>query len=277
MRICFICFFSSPTLAMSRTYQIHVDTTSQTAFTTNVFSNTSTLYVETVYKTNNNPFQCTIVLGQPIRRLKNFSLKCAEIPISFYNIRAPYNTLTLNVASVITTYTVPPGNYTSGTLLSSLNGLVTSGVGQFATNPATNRVTFTSAVGSLVIIPVTQRSLAYFLGFTNAQSVTGIGNLVTATNSYMVNFDTYVNVFIENLRASSMQPMVPVTFKVPITVANGAIEYYFENTRFSQCIETYDPNFRIDRLNIIVYDRYGNIIDNNGVDWSFTLEMEADT
>ena len=262
---------------MSRLYQIHVDTTSQTAFTTNVYSNTSTLYVETVYKTNNNPFQCTIVLGQPIRRLKSFALKCAEIPVGFYNIRAPYKSLTLNVASVITTYTVPPGNYTTTTLLSSLNGLVTSGVGQFATNPASNRVTFTSAVGSLVVIPVTQRSLAYFLGFTNGQNVTGVGNVVTGTNSYVINFDTYINVYIENLRASSQQPMVPVTFKVPITVANGAIEYHFENTRFRQCVETFDPNFRIDRLNIIVYDRYGNIIDNNGVDWSFTLEMESDT
>lgn len=258
---------------MSHKYQIHVDTTSQTAFSTN----TSTLYVETVYKTNNNPFQCTIVLGQPIRRLTSFALKCAEIPVGFYNIRAPYNSLTLNVASVLTTYTVPPGNYTSATLLSSLNGLVTAGVGQFSINPSSNRVTFTSAVGSLVIIPVTQRSLAYFLGFTNGQSVTGVGNVITATNSYMINFDTYINVYIENLRASSQQPNVPVTFKIPITVANTGIEYYFENTRFRQSIETFDPNFRIDRLNIVVYDRYGNILDNNGVDWSFTLEIQSDT
>ena len=249
---------------MSKVWFIHVDTSSTTANT--VIKNAGI-----------DSFDCSVILGQTHRKVRRVALKSVEMPIGFYNIRAPYNTLTLNVASVLTTYTVPPGNYTSGTLLSSLNGLVTSGVGQFATNPATNRVTFTSAVGSLVIIPVTQRSLAYFLGFTNAQSVTGIGNLVMATNSYMVNFDTYVNVFIENLRASSMQPMVPVTFKVPITVANGAIEYYFENTRFTQCIETYDPNFRIDRLNIIVYDRFGNIIDNNGIDWSFTLEMESDT
>jgi len=40
---------------------------------------------------------------------------------------------------------------------------------------------------------------------------------------------------------------------------------------------TYDPDLRIDRLNIIVYDRYGNILNNNGLDWSFTLEMESDT
>lgn len=262
---------------MSRLYQIHVDTTSQTAFTTNVYSNTSTLYVETVYKTNNNPFQCTVVLGQPIRRLKSFALECAEVPVGFYNIRAPYNTLTLNVASVLTTYTVTPGNYNTTTLTSALNGLVGSGTGQFSINPSTSRFLFTSGTGSLVVIPVTQRSLAYFLGFTNGQSVTGIGNAVTATNSYMINFDTYINIFIENLRTSSPQPQVPVTFKIPITVANGGIEYYFENTRFRQCIETYDPNFRIDRLNIIVYDRYGNIMDNNGIDWSFTLEIESDT
>jgi hypothetical protein len=254
-------------------YQIHVDTTSQTPFATS----TKTVYVETVYKTNNNPFQCTVVLGQPVRRLKSFSLKSAEIPVGFYNIRAPYNSFTLNVSSVLTTYTVPPGNYAAQSLLASLNGLVTSGVGQFSTSQSTNRVVFTSAVSSLISIPVTQRSLAYFLGFTDGQSVTGIGNSVTGTRSYLINFDTYINVYIENLRASSQQPMVPITFKVPITVANGSIEYHFEKSRFRQNIQTYDPNFRIDRLNIIVYDRYGNIIDNNGVDWSFTLEIESDT
>jgi hypothetical protein len=258
---------------MSRKYQIHVDTTSQTAFA----SPTNTLYVETVYKTRFNPFQCTVVLGQPIRRITSFALKCAEIPIGFYNIRAPYNSLTLNVASVVTTYTVPPGNYGLDTLLSSINGLVGSGVGQFSKNTSTNRVVFTSAVGSQVILPITQRTLGYFLGFINGQTCTGVNQTITAQNSYMINFDTYINIYIENLRGSSMQPMVPVTFKVPITVANGSIEYYVEAARFKQKILTYDPDMRIDRLNIIVYDRYGNIIDNNGIDWSFTLEMLADT
>ena len=85
-----------------------MDTTSQTAFAATALSNTVTNYVETVYKTNNNPFQCTVILGQTVRRLKSFALKCAEVPIGFYNIRSPYNTLTLNVASVLTTYTVTP-------------------------------------------------------------------------------------------------------------------------------------------------------------------------
>ena len=260
---------------MSRCYQIHVDTTSQTAFTYG--SEPITNYVETVYKTNNNPFQCTVILGQPIRHITSFSLKCAEIPVGFYNIRAPYNTLTLNVASVITTYTVTPGNYGVDTLLSCINGLVGSGVGQFSKSTSTNRIIFTSAVSSQVILPITQRSLGYFLGFINGQTCTGISQTIAAQNSYMINFDTYINIYIENLRTSSMQPMVPVTFKIPMTVANGSIEYYFEKSRFVQKIFTYDPNMRIDRLNIIVYDRYGNIINNNGIDWSFTLEMEADT
>jgi len=260
---------------MSRKYQIHVDTTSQTAFT----YGTTTNYVETVYKTNNNPFQCTVVLGQPIRHITSFALKCAELPVGFYNIRSPYNTLTLNVASVLTTYVVPPGNYTSSSLVNALNGLVGSLVGQFQINLGTNFVTFVPSVNvgsNTISIPVTQRSLAYFLGFVNGQSGT-YGTNILATNSYMINFDTYVNVYIENLRPSSMQPMVPVTFKIPITVSNGNIEYYFEKSRFTQKIQTFDPDLRIDRLNIIVYDRYGNILNNNGLDWSFTLELEADT
>ena len=41
-------------------------------------------------------------------------------------------------------------------------------------------------------------------------------------------------------------------------------------------IDVTDSSVIIDRLIITVTDRYGNILNNNGLDWSMTLEIEAD-
>lgn len=243
---------------MSRTYQLHVDTSSTAS--------------GTVTKVSNNPFACTVKLGQTHRRLQAVALKSAEVPVGFYNIRSPYNAISITNSGTTTVYTLTPGNYTTTTLVSALNGVVGAGTGAFSVNTMTSRVLYTSAAGT-VSFPVASRTLGYFLGFTDGQT----GSVVTATNSYNINFDNYINVFIENLRNSSLEPNVPVTFKIPITVANGSIEYFFENIRFSQSICIRDPDFTIDRLNISVRDRFGQPLDNNGVDWTFTLEFISDT
>ena len=67
------------------------------------------------------------------------------------------------------------------------------------------------------------------------------------------------------------------TFKVPVTVGSGSIMHWLENAQNSQTTIVTDRGVRLDRLNIQVLDRYGNILSNSGIDWSFTLEIESDT
>lgn len=241
---------------MSKTYQIHVDTSSTTS--------------NTVYKYNNNPFNCSVLLGQTHRRIRSVSLKSAEIPLGYYNIRAPYNVFTYTTVDGTTPITLTPGNYSSSSILSSIN----AGIGgtPLSLNSGTNKVTYTNLSKSTTI-SAPPRSLASFLGFTDQQS----GTTILATNSYNVNFDNYIGIYIENLRASSLEPNVPITFKVPITVSNTNIQNYAAGNQWEQKIEIYDPNIRIDRLNIKVIDRFGGQLDNNGIDWTFSLEIEADT
>ena len=241
---------------MSKTYQIHVDTSSTTS--------------NTVYKYNNNPFNCSVLLGQTHRRIRSVSLKSAEIPLGYYNIRAPYNVFTYTTVDGTTPITLTPGNYSSSSILSSIN----AGIGgtPLSLNSGTNKVTYTNLSKSTTI-SAPPRSLASFLGFTDQQS----GTTILATNSYNVNFDNYIGIYIENLRASSLEPNVPITFKIPITVSNTNIQNYAAGNQWEQKIEIYDPNIRIDRLNIKVIDRFGGQLDNNGIDWTFSLEIEADT
>jgi hypothetical protein len=263
---------------MSRVYQIHVDTSSTNNSQTNIPGGTNSMVTPNrvtypnVVKQSNNPFNCTVILGQTHRRLRKVSLKSAEMPIAFTNVRAPYNVITIGG----TTYTIPAGNYNIGTLITALNTTITVAVGSFAYNSATATITFTSAVGSVSLSTnVSGRSLPnllYFMGFVNGQT----GSVITGTNSYMINFDTYISVYIPNLRNSSQEPSF-ITFKIPVNVASGGIQYYAERAQFSQELEIYDRSIMFDRLDIQVRDRFGELLNNAGIDWSFTIEIESDT
>jgi hypothetical protein len=220
-----------------------------------------------VTKLNGNPFQCQVILGNRHRRLRSVALKNAQIPIGFFNIRAPYNTLIIDNIS----YTVLPGNYSITNLLNAINSLITISIGQFDVDSLTNTITFTSGSG-VPTLTVAQPSLLYFLGFTNLQQ----GVSIVATYSYIVNWDTYLNIWIENLGQSSLEP-AQITYKVPLSVGSGGVQQYAEAATHVQKIEVSDRGVRLDRLNIEIQDRFGNILNNNGIDWSFTLEIEADT
>jgi hypothetical protein len=246
-------------------YQVHVDTASA-SYVTNANPGQAL-----VSKTNGNPFQCVAILGNRHRAVRTAALKDAQIPIAFYNIRAPYNSITLN--SVV--YTVPPGNYNIASLIATLNGIVTQAVATFNYSSTTSRVSLVSNSGQ-IIVGVPTLSLGFFLGFTNGQTVSASNMSINATNCYIINFDTYINIWVGELGTSSLDP-IQVTYKVPIEGASGTITQYTEGTYWPQKIIVTDRSNRLDRFTITVTDRFGSILNNNGVDWSFTLEIEADT
>jgi hypothetical protein len=239
------------------TYQIHVDTGSKLNIGG---ANTQPI----VSKINFNPFQCSVLLGNRHRTLHKASIKNAQIPIGFYNVRAPYNSLTITS----TAYTVPPGWYTLTTVCSTLTSLTSV----TWTANSNNTVTVALSAATLVIPSgLSYPSLAQLLGFTSTQTLTGT---INSQNPSIINFDTYVNIWIENIGQSSLEPS-QITYKIPVDGATNNVIYWNENSQFCQEIKITDKNARIDRLNISVIDRFGNIINNNGLDWSFTLEIES--
>jgi hypothetical protein len=244
-------------------FQIHGDT----ATASNVQTYTGQTGQASVYKINGNPFQSVIILGNRHRTVRSVSLKDAQIPIGFYNIRAPYNTLNINSV----TYTIPPGNYNITTLINALNSTITNSIGNFNSSSVTNQLQFVSTSGT-VTFTVTKVSLGAFLGFTNGQ--TGVS--ITGTNSYIVNFDTCLYVWISEVGTSSLDGQ-QITYKIPIPGGSGSIVQYTEGSAWNQKVMYTDRSNRLDRLTITVIDRFGNILNNNGLDWTFTLEIEADT
>jgi len=235
---------------------IHVDTAS----TSNIY-----LTQSSVKKINGNPFQTAIILENQHQRVKSIALKDAQIPIGFWNVRAPYNTATING----TTYTVPPGNYTSTNFVAVLNSTIGTTLGSFAISTVSNFFTFTAAPLTVATFTVPPLSLLAFIGFVTGQS----GSFITAQSSYVINFDTYLIIWIENLGQYSGDSG-QVTFKIPLEVGSGSILQYSELTHYKQIVQLTDTGFRLDRLNISILDRFGNILNNNGLDWSATFELE---
>ena len=54
------------------------------------------------------------------------------------------------------------------------------------------------------------------------------------------------------------------------------IYFDYENTSFSQFVELTDNNAVIGNLQMTINDRFGNIINNNGLDFSFSLAFLTD-
>jgi hypothetical protein len=207
--------------------------------------------------------------------MKTISIQNAQIPIGFYNIRAPFNTLTIGG----TTRTIPPGNYTT---LAQLNAVTFVGgsttlasIGSFAASSTTGIVTFTFVSGTASLGPVTPNSLLSFLGYTQTTTVTSGGTTLVATNPYTLNWDTYINMWIENVGQSSLEP-AQITFKIPLSTQTNNVAYWSENSQNIQKICITDQSVRVDRLNIVFEDRFGTILNNNGLDWSMTFDIESE-
>lgn len=244
-------------------YQIQIDTSA----TSNVTTVSGSSGQPSIFKIAGNPFQVTAILGNRHRNIKEVSLKDAQIPIGWDNIRAPYNTFVINNIK----YTVPPNNYTITTLITQLNNTITGSVGTFTVNQVTNVVTLTPVSGILTF-SVPPLSLGYFLGFTDGQK----GAPIVATNSFFINFDTYISIWIPELGSSSKDTS-QTTFKIPVTATFGGVIQYLEASAWAQSVRFTDKGARPDRFTFVVLDRFGNIMSNGGLDWSLTLGIESDT
>ena len=112
-------------------------------------------------------------------------------------------------------------------------------------------------------LSVNTNSLLSLLGFVSGQSS------ATATNPYMFPIDDYLNIWIENVGTSSQEPQ-QITYKIPVTP--GTI-YWTNNNINKQIVKNRNYDFPFSKMNIFVLDRFGNQLDNNGQDWSFSIKI----
>jgi hypothetical protein len=113
------------------------------------------------------------------------------------------------------------------------------------------------------------------LGYAVSGTATGTSSAITAPNPYTLNWDTYISMWIPNVGQSSLEP-AQITFKIPLSTVTSGVAYWSEGSQNIQKICITDNSVRVDRLNIVFLDRFGTILNNNGLDWSMSFDIESE-
>ena len=92
--------------------------------------------------------------------------------------------------------------------------------------------------------------------------------------SYNLCFDNYYSFVINNLNLqSNNNNNMPCTFKIIINSMTNTVNFTAESNNFMQDVIL--PSYtNLSELNITIYDKYNNIVNNNNFDFSFSLGFE---
>ena len=92
---------------------------------------------------------------------------------------------------------------------------------------------------------------------------------------YNLNFDNYLNMTFTNLPLNTTtNSLIACSFKIPLNSTQNIVYFNSENSSFTQDINFNDINYIINKLDVVLSDRYGNNIASNGLDYSFSLGIE---
>jgi hypothetical protein len=213
-------------------------------------------------RTQGDPYNALLELSYPIRNPKRIHLLSLELPYSHYNVRSPYNTITINGV----TRTIAEGEYDVDELISAVTNAFDLDY-TFTLSSSTSKVTL-SCVSSAIITTKSPWCVAQMLGFTNNQ----LGTEIIASNSVNCGFDLYLNMLITNLPTNT-QSRIPTTFRVPLSSSQGSLSFLWANNSFHQYFDL-DGETNLTHMRIVFQDRFGNIVNNNGCDWSGLLGIE---
>ena len=113
--------------------------------------------------------------------------------------------------------------------------------------------------------------MSVILGFTELSYI--ITNEVKANNNYLIAYDNYISLYLQDMPVKSTgYSNQLISYKIPLNAVNSMVYYLQELNSFSQCVEITDKNYILNRLRVVVFDRFGVKI-TNGLDYSFSLAV----
>ena len=251
----------------------------------------------------------TVTLPTTYQNIYAATLKSMELPVSFYAFSAAANNTTIQVSyngGSDTAVTIPDGNYSASQLASALNTRFNAlfGTGNLVATYSTNtaKMTFTGlAQFSLNFNPVVPTSanggnsltsnfttwwgLAYFLGFPAGTYASPASSPYVVTGLFAVNPfpTTYILMDIENMNKIDETSLddrkawkINGAFaKIPMDGNSGDFIFITDTAAYQLNRAVYSPPIsKLTHLIIKFRLHDGRIIDFNGIEHSFTLEIE---
>jgi hypothetical protein len=244
--------------------------------------NIDTLHFDTLLGTynNNSVYDCTFTLSNPLRNVKNIYLKSIEMPISFNNIRASNSTnlfvITIHGNGFTTRRPVLINEFNCTTitsLLTAINEQLSTVLPSVSFHSVDKYVylKLTDLPNNTVVNFLPSKLLSVILGFTQLHYT--VTNEIKADNSYLLAYDNYLSLYLQDIPVKSTgYSNQLISYKIPLNAVNGMVYYLQELNSFSQGVEITDQNYILNRLRVVIYDRFGETI-TNGLDYSFSLAV----
>ena len=257
-----------------------------------------------------HPGAYTVTLPTVYQNVVAATLKTIEVPLSFYQFSAAANNVTLSLSyngGSAVTATLPDGNYSTTQLSAALNTAFNTATGISGAltcecSPTTSKLTFTglapftfymtpsiptSANGgnSLTFNYTTWWGLGYFLGFTANTQTSTASSPYTLTGQFAVNpfptnyilmdMDTMNKIDETSLDDRKAWKVNGAFAKIPTDGNSGDFIYLTDSAAYQLNRAVYSPPIsKLSQLFIKFRLHDGRIIDFNGVEHSFTLELE---
>jgi hypothetical protein len=205
-----------------------------------------------------------------------------ELPNTIYYITSTRGNNSIQIGA--TTYTIPNGSYSKLKLIETINALITATNTSLSYSITTNKVTISkTGVGNVTITFTSSGtdypSLGNILGFTTTPITVLSGTSSAATNVSTNTQQTYIFLRINdfgNIINKNRRYVAKIVLENNTTISdevdNGIINILTNQYKLITNIIKFDQPTDIQNLSISLEDEYGNTIDLNGSEWSFTLD-----
>lgn len=259
----------------------------------------------------NNAANYTITLPDRYTEVKSISVSNVEIPMSFYNISKDlgnnYFSIVDNSSNAITTITISDGQYTATTLSTEINlDLSNNGFGSIVSYSLTNGGStatgfsyFSAASGNYSVVfnldsqnnfekNNFKSKLGWLLGFRNVSYTITTGNSATSEAFIDLNTPKYLYLVVDEHSSgkqnSFVAPLANSTIQKNI-LARISVDYQtypFRSNLIANLtggllttdVRSYTGKTDIQRLVIQLINENGKLMNLNGLDFSFCLQLE---
>lgn len=238
----------------------------------------------------------TITLPERINEVKKIEVKCAEIPMSIYNISSDLGNNVLQVGGGVKT--IPDSFYSVSQLASAINTALT-GTGCSVTI-VNNICTFTATNASNIIVNFAidktgnfdkynlKSKLGWTLGFRDISITIPAGGSVVGESFVDLNGPRYLYLIVDEFNQGN-----PHSFIAPLSKSFinkniiARITTNFVSFQYGSILTAnltngllvsdkreFSGKVNLQKLNIQLVNEYGNPVNLNGLDFSFTIKVE---
>ena len=256
---------------------------------------TKTICIDTFFRSNykyTKSTDFTYTFPESINNVVSIQIKSVEMPYTWYNISASQknNAFTITYSTNTVTITIPDGNYSINTLISSINTQLSSLPNNFSISliPNTYTVQITSDVDfDLNFASAGPVSLGWLLGFrdsiyTGLDTYTSESTHLSSKNNYFfIDVDDFHNNHITDavisiIRNQSTPSYIGNNIMARIPVPESASFNTLIINTLSDCIlkkRDYFGPVKLEKMNLRILNRFGEVIDLNKNDYSIVFEV----